>query len=224
MDLQAAFRRRFSADRRRCGPIRRGRSVRSRRFRSWRCGVAAGIAAGDVQDAVELPKDGLDAPEASAGENRLGSRRIVSRRIASLSERGRLARMSGGGRDARAPDDVRLGNRLELIGGDESQGLGVQAVSLAGRRRARRQTRGQGGAPQRWQRISVRTMWWLVSRFSRMFSFAAGWKKLGQPLPESNLAVRLEQRKIAADADVHARLLVVEQAAAEGRFGVLCRG
>ena len=31
-------------------------------------------------------------------------------------------------------------------------------------------------------------MWWLVSRFSRMFSFAAGWKKLGQPLPEWNFA------------------------------------
>ena len=43
-------------------------------------------------------------------------------------------------------------------------------------------------APQRAQRISSRCMPWLLSPWVRTFSLATGWKKLGQPVPESNLA------------------------------------
>src|SRR5262249_51562714 len=42
-------------------------------------------------------------------------------------------------------------------------------------------------ASQRAQRISVRTMPWLVSVSVATFSSATGWKKLGQPVPELNL-------------------------------------
>ena len=41
---------------------------------------------------------------------------------------------------------------------------------------------------QRAQRISVRIMPWLSSECSATFSFATGWKKLGHPVPELNLA------------------------------------
>jgi hypothetical protein len=38
----------------------------------------------------------------------------------------------------------------------------------------------------RTQWISVRIMPWLMSRSVPIFSAATGWKKLGQPVPESN--------------------------------------
>src|SRR3954470_5058520 len=40
---------------------------------------------------------------------------------------------------------------------------------------------------QRAHRISVRSMPWVRSTCSITFSFATGWKKLGQPVPELNL-------------------------------------
>ena len=42
---------------------------------------------------------------------------------------------------------------------------------------------------QRAQTISVRTMPWLVSRMRRRWRSSYGAKKLGQPVPESNLAL-----------------------------------
>ena len=43
------------------------------RFVIGRLGGAAGIAAGHFEHAVELAEDGLDAPEAPAGKDRLGA-------------------------------------------------------------------------------------------------------------------------------------------------------
>jgi hypothetical protein len=37
--------------------------------------------------------------------------------------------------------------------------------------------------------ISTRVMPWLWSTFVATFSSAIGWKKLGQPVPDSNFAV-----------------------------------
>src|SRR5690554_5301090 len=43
--------------------------------------------------------------------------------------------------------------------------------------------------PQRAQTSSTRTMPWLVSRTWRTCAGSSGWKKLGQPVPESNLVL-----------------------------------
>ncbi len=45
---------------------------------------------------------------------------------------------------------------------------------------------------QRAQRISVRSMPRVLSGFSMMWSGSVGWKKLGQPDPEMNLASDLK--------------------------------
>ena len=68
---------------------------------------------------------------------------------------------------------------------------------------------------------SIRRMPWLLSSWSSTASGDTGSKKLGHPEPDSNFVSRLEERRAARGAVIHAVGMVVYKSAREGTFGAL---
>ena len=146
-----------------------------------------------LADSRRRAKRGLDSPKATGPKRGLGQPRLRARFfLASLFP-------------------CRL---------DKFQRGGIQAIAQAGGTRAVvedvAQMRVAAGADDFRPLHAV-----AGSVIVSIFSSATGWKKLGQPVPESNFRVRGKKRQIAANTVVNALLVVVVKHAAEGPFGPL---
>ena len=91
------------------------------------------------------------------------------------------------------------------------EGRRIDARSSAGRSASGRHRRRDGPDARRssWIRLPLRTVPKLVSRFSVIAPFFSGSKKLGQPVPESNLCTEAKRGLAVDHIDVKAGFTVV---------------
>ena len=112
------------------------------------------------------------------------------------------------------------GTALGAVGRPGRGAARPSSCSSAGRSAGgRRGTRGRGGRRSCGRRASVRTMPWLWSTFSSTASASRAWKKLGQPVPDSNFVSDENRGASQHDAHVGAVVVAVPVLAGEGPLG-----